>query len=321
MKDSWICRDYQNGDEYQILTLYKEVNNREMDLGYWRWRFAESPYGKGIMKLMLDEGKLIGHYAIVPVDLQIGNRVVKDAFSLNTMTHPDHEGQGIFTYLAKQAYEVCRQEGFGLVYGFPNGNSYYGFTRKLGWTGFGRIFTWQKNLRNSTGTIPNDVSIRETDRFDASIDLLWDKVKGDYKVIVPRTQSYLNWRFVEYPTRIYSRHIVIDNNDTALGYIVLKTYTGDSKPKGHIVDMLCIQDKSIVRSLLNHAYGYFTKRQIQDLSCWMPDNCAYAQVLGDEGFVKSESTTNFGVLVFNRLAQDAERPDNWYLTMGDSDVF
>ena len=48
MKNSRLCRDYQGGDEHEILTLYKEVNNREMALEYWRWRFAEIREDSGI---------------------------------------------------------------------------------------------------------------------------------------------------------------------------------------------------------------------------------------------------------------------------------
>ena len=118
MKDSWICRDYYPGDESQILTLYKEVNNEEMTLAYWTWKFAKNPSGKAVMKLMFDNNKLIGLYAVIPMNLQVQKKLVKSALSVNTMTHPDYERQGIFTRLAEEVYEKCQREDFKFVYGF-----------------------------------------------------------------------------------------------------------------------------------------------------------------------------------------------------------
>jgi hypothetical protein len=52
------------------------------------------------------------------------------------MTHKDHAGKGLFTLLATKTYDYCKEQGFHCVFGFPNENSFPGFTKRLGWSHF-----------------------------------------------------------------------------------------------------------------------------------------------------------------------------------------
>ena len=49
-----------------------------------------------------------------------------------------------------------------------------------------------------------------------------------------------------------------------------------------------------------------------------------ADILREEGFTKREMETHFGLKILDEqddLLRDVTSVDNWYLTMGDSDVF
>lgn len=323
MKESWVCRNYKSGDEYQILALYKEVNNKEMSLDYWKWRYVENPFGNSIIKLILDKEKLIGHYAVTPIDVQAQGKLHKAAFSMNTMTHPDYEGKGIFTYLAQETYKDAKQSGFTFVYGFPNRNSYYGFTRKLDWRDLGKTNMLLKELESKRG-IKECARVYQIERFGDEVNLLWEKVKKDYRVIVPRTKEFLNWRFVQNPAVVYLKYLLTGEQGEVLGYTVLKTYSKREETVGHIIDMLSIKNDAVVKRLLEYAYGYFIGANISRFSCWMPDNCFYTDVLREEGFTRREMETYFGLKVLDEqddLLQIVTSVHNWYLTMGDSDVF
>lgn len=324
MKDSWLCRDYQGGDEYQILGLYERVNNRKMALEYWKWRYTRGPFGKGIVKLVFANGKLIGHYAVTPMDILVDNSLRRAVFSLHTMTHPDFQRQGLFTLLAEKVYKQCQSEAFDFVYGFPNDNSYHGFVNKLGWTGFGKMNSLEKSLDSKAKEASRARNIHEIDRFDDRVNVLWDKVKADYRVIVPRTQDYLNWRFAAHPTIRYPKYIMMSGSSELSGYMILKVYTKQDEVKGHIVDMLSVKDVSVVKSLVDTAYGYFIERGINNLSCWMPESCFCTRILKEEGFVSKEFDINFGVRILQRAdksLKSVEQLDNWHLTMSDVDVF
>jgi len=325
MKDSWICRDYQRGDEYEILTFYKQVNEREMTLAHWKWKFAKNPFGKSVIKLMFDDKKLIGSYAVIPMNVQVQRNLVKAALSVNTMTHPNYERQGIFSYLAEEVYKKCLRESFGFVYGFPNENSYHGFTRKLGWKDLGKMTTLEKKLGVPTlrETCRRD-RIYPVEEFNERVNSLWNTTKDSYHVTVARTEEFLNWRFAEHPTEKYAKFILQDDSKQILGYLVLKTYANGDEVKGHIVDMLCINEKDIVKDLIRYSQNYLVERGIKNLSCWASEESFYAQVLEREEFTRKEFNVYFGVRTFDKedeLLRNVEQPDNWHLTMCDLDVF
>ncbi|MFM9945323.1 MAG: GNAT family N-acetyltransferase [Bacteroidia bacterium] len=79
-------------------------------------------------------GEPSAFYGVFPIIVSRGNEKILTAQSGDTVTHPNHQGKGLFTKLAGMTYELAKQEGIKLVWGFPNKNSYHGFTKKLNWT-------------------------------------------------------------------------------------------------------------------------------------------------------------------------------------------
>ncbi len=284
MNEALAYRDYQDGDEYQIAALFNEVFQRDMALAYWRWRFLENPFGKLIVRLLFDGDRLIGHYAVVPMNVEVLGEPLKAAFSMTTMTHPEYTGRGIFAYLAEETYKKCQQQGFNFVYGFPNRNSYYGFTHKVGWKGLGKMTTLQKKTERGVVRQSTVGQIQQIEQFDERADSLWNKVGRDYSVIVPRTAEFLNWRFSAHPEVNYPKYIFIDKKGHLLGYIVLKMYVNTKESKGHIVDILSVRDRKVIKVLLDHSYSYFEKRNANTISCWVPRNTIYYDILLEEGF-------------------------------------
>lgn len=325
MEQHWICRDYQPGDEGQILTLFKRVFRQDMSLATWKWHFIENPAGKGIIKLMFDKGQIIGHYAVIPMNLQMAKRYVKAVFSMTTMTHPEYSGRGIFTFLAEEVYKSCAQQGVTLVYGFPNDNSYPGFTKKLGWEGLGKTVILYKNLDKDSGYFSIHGDIQSPKRFDNRIDILWNKVRDNYTVIVPRIAEYLNWRYTNNPNVQYKNYMLMDKRDQVLGYIVLKLYIQSEIKKGHIVDLLSINDEEVIRTLVKKSYAYFRSKQIYNVSGWFSSDSQYYSVMKQEGFMEADDGQNFGLRVFDKDSNPelikGHLLSDWHLTMGDSDVF
>ncbi|MFC1920717.1 GNAT family N-acetyltransferase [Chloroflexota bacterium] len=323
MEEEWICRDYQDNDLDQVLTLYRQVNSREMTSAHFLWKFKSGPSGKSIIKLMFDKELLIGFYSSTPFTVQVKNNPVKAALSVNTMTHPDYRGKGIFPYLGKQTYQTCRQKGIKFVYGFPNNNIYESRIKKLDWVGFGKMSILRKDL-DGIKTLQEFPNIREIYEFSSEIDSLWEQNMHDYNIVVPRVKEFLNWRFVQHPTVEYYRYIYADENNAPAGYVVLKTYNDGTEDVGHIVDMLCMNDRDVIKSLIDFSCNFFFQRRINSISCWMPEHSLYARVLEEEGFSRQEIETFFGVKrldMKDTLLTGIENFPGWHLTMADSDVY
>lgn len=75
----------------------------------------------------------VAYYGVVPCFIENGEEKVLSAQSADTMTDPHHRFKGMFVELSKKTFELCRELGIGLVFGFPNQNSYHGAVTKLGW--------------------------------------------------------------------------------------------------------------------------------------------------------------------------------------------
>ena len=105
-----------------------------LDENYLRWLYRSNPDGEVVGFDAIEGDRLAAHYACIPVSMEVMGRKVTGMLSLNTATHPDFQGQGLFTKLAARTYELGAERGFEGVYGIANANSTPGFVRKLGFS-------------------------------------------------------------------------------------------------------------------------------------------------------------------------------------------
>jgi GNAT superfamily N-acetyltransferase len=98
---------------------------------YLHWLYRDNPDGHAVGFDAWDGDRLAAHYACIPAAAAIEGRPTRVLLSLNTATHPDYQGKGLFTKLAELSYEAGMQIGYDGVYGVANANSTPGFIRKL----------------------------------------------------------------------------------------------------------------------------------------------------------------------------------------------
>ncbi len=146
---AWTIREAGPDDMDSIRALYAEVwgYNRPRSFDHWRW--FTSPDGKCPIALAMDGDRAAGFYTVWPAKLRLGSEVVLGGQSMDTMTHPDYQGQGMFVKLAQACYDLAAARGFEVLYGFPNPLSYPGFVRRLNWDHSGDIHHWIRPLRLS----------------------------------------------------------------------------------------------------------------------------------------------------------------------------
>lgn len=126
---------------------------------YLQWLYASNPDGPVVGYDAYDGDRLAAHYVCVPVSLSLFGQAVRGLLSLNTATHPDYQGKGLFTTLAAKTYDYAAERGYTAVYGVANANSTPGFIRKLGFDlvaplqariGIGASFTAEWDKAEST---------------------------------------------------------------------------------------------------------------------------------------------------------------------------
>ena len=321
IKKELIIRNYQEGDEYGILDLFKDSFNKKMNISFWKWRYANNPWDNEMISLAIHKNKIIGHYAVCPVAIKDLENIEMGALSMTTMTHPNYRGMGIFPLLAKNIYDICRKKDYFLIYGFPNEMSYEGFVQKLGWVGAGKMKIYQFesqdiDLNNSKNHEINEIKgkVPECSLFDKN------KLKSDFSII--RDEKYYNWRFINSPSKKRYSLYFIEENNKIRGIFVLKVFNNGNERIGHIIDWF-IEDSLYFEAIINFSKNFFFKKNIPKFSLWAMENQAsrYNLQLLSKSTHMMESTY-FGYKILSQKIPSKKLDyKNFYICMGDSDVF
>jgi len=311
-------RHYEPGDEHYILKLFRQSYGRELDERFWAWRFRHSPAGEGVIYLSWDGDVLTAHYAVTPVVMHINGQSWLTGLSGTTMTHPDYRGRGLFPDLAQRTYAYMAESGMGLVWGFPNALSHRGFVRTLKWIDIYEIPMLRLPLQGRFALPTPSENVTEIEEFDIRFDRLWNQVKDNYPIIARRDRQHLQWRYVENPAERY-RILAHVGDESLLGYAVFKRYQDELQ----IVDLLTVQDVNVGLGLVSRVAHIALEESAASVSLWLNVTHPLHHALEKRGFGNGEPVTYFGGLALQPDLPAAELYDfrNWYLTMGDSDVF
>jgi GNAT superfamily N-acetyltransferase len=119
---------------HHIQTLYHSIYSKTLSTKSLAGKYTTKIFGVEWLGYLAftHNKKPAAFYGVIPCHFKIRDEIFLAAQSADTMTHPDHQRQGLFTQLAKKTYELARQEGVQFIFGFPNENSYAGFV-KLNW--------------------------------------------------------------------------------------------------------------------------------------------------------------------------------------------
>ncbi len=126
-------------DDYVQLFRASFGGDDKLNEAYLRWQYVDNPHGRVIGVDAYAGDTLAAHYAIIPRRYRLGTIEFRAALSVNTATHPAHQGKGLFVRLAQQTYAAAADAGVQFVVGVANANSVGGFTRRLGFAELGRV--------------------------------------------------------------------------------------------------------------------------------------------------------------------------------------
>lgn len=129
-----LKRDYNEQDIHEVIALLEIVFPKatKFTFEYKLWQYCLNPNGKVVShNAYTEKGELVAHYAAIPIKMIIGGKTELGLLSLDTATHPNHQGKGLFTKLANLTYNYARKEDYKFVIGVANINSTPGFLKKL----------------------------------------------------------------------------------------------------------------------------------------------------------------------------------------------
>ena len=319
MSESLNYRPYQNGDELNIMELFKLSFGRLMSLDYWMWRFRDNPNGKIMIELCWDNHVLVAQYAVTPVMVSVSGNEYLAAVAMTAMTHPDYRGQGLFTKLGNRLCERLAQENYKMVWAFPNRNeSHYGHIRNLRWCDICEIPMFHLELSDFRHKSVISDNIKEYTEFNGQFDDLWNEVKRDYTLIKTRDRTFLDWRFRRNPQYKY-RIFGYVKGDTLLGYIIIKKY----QTEVDVVEFLTIQDSTIGKNLICALVTICQKMGVTGINMWMHLQNPLHLDLEKMGFENRQPITYLVGRILQPFFDDLSFYDarKWYYTMADVDIF
>jgi hypothetical protein len=148
-----LVRAYDDRDEAEVLDLIRgslgggPAGRRPPE--YFRWKHLANPFGRSFMIVAEAEGRIIGFRALMRWRFQANDREIAAVRPVDTVTHPEERGRGVFSRLTRSALDSLQGE-VDLVFNTPNANSLPGYL-KMGW--------------QVTGEIPVSVRVRKPARF------------------------------------------------------------------------------------------------------------------------------------------------------------
>ncbi len=309
---------YQPGQEESILELFRHSYGHDLGRDVWRWRFQDNPAGPGVIDLCWSGDVLAAHYAVTSIRMRIEGTDWLTGLSGTTMTHPNYRGRGLFPILARRTYARMAENNVALAWGFPNAMSHRGFINDLAWADIYEVPTLRLALTERLRLPTPDNNVIQCEAFDGRFDLLWDQVKDAFQVITCRDRQHLQWRYTDNPTERY-QVIAYQNRDSILAYVVFKRYRNELQ----IVDLLTSQGAEPLLQLIARVVGVAREESASAVSLWLGVTHPFHHGLEKVGFVLGEPITYFGGLALQPTLRRSSLLDfrNWYLTMGDSDVF
>jgi len=103
---------------------------------YLNWLYIENPLGQFVGYDAFFGDQLVAHYACIPIEIESFAKLC--LLSVNTATHPDYQGRGIFKHLAELTFKDFESD-FSSIFGVANSQSEKSFVRHLGFTKLGNL--------------------------------------------------------------------------------------------------------------------------------------------------------------------------------------
>ncbi|HMR42882.1 MAG TPA: GNAT family N-acetyltransferase [Saprospiraceae bacterium] len=205
----------------QIIGLLKKSLGESLlpkSEAFWRWKHLDNPFGASPVIAAEDEGRLIGLRAFMRWQWQRDGQQYSALRAVDTATHPDYQGRGIFKKLTLQLLKDCKNDGDHFIFNTPNEKSKPGYL-KMGWSEVGKIPVrlkperpvrlilnkfFPKNPATGERLDLQDFKIERFFKNTSGLSWLDDTPLIPGKIYTRKTSAFLKWRYADCPVRTYS---------------------------------------------------------------------------------------------------------------------
>jgi len=180
---------------------------------FWEWKHARNPFGRSPFWVAESNRQIVGLRVFMRWRWQAGSATADAVRAVDTATHPDYQGRGIFRMLTLHGVNELTRRGVAFVFNTPNRKSRPGYL-KMGWSKVGHTSLWvaPRDLRalarvvrdrlgpNQVPGAPDDAGGTDTRGADVLDDpgfsrLIASMERSDHKYRTPQNVEYIRWRY------------------------------------------------------------------------------------------------------------------------------
>jgi GNAT superfamily N-acetyltransferase len=288
------------------------------------WKHGANPFGPSPAWVAVEDGEVVGYRAFMRWEFSDGNRTWRAGRAVDTATHPDHQGKGIFRALTMHGLDELRAEGVDFIFNTPNDNSRPGYLR-MGW---GLVGTLRPAVRPRSPTtlpavlrgrvpaghwgLPCEAGLPAAAAFaeDTEVEALLDAAEPEdrrTRLRTNRTPAYLRWR---YDGGLLGYRVLLAGDRLEDGAACFRLRQRGPAVEATIGDLLVPGDDPRARRRL---IGQVLKATRAD----------YALTLGGRPSDATVGVPGQGPTLVWRSVCTEQQPtlDRWALTMGDIELF
>lgn len=118
----------------EISRFLKETfpKNDKFSIDFVRWQYALNPLGQMEGFNAWDEGRIVSHFAALPLNMSIFGKKRKGLLCINVGTNANYRGKKLFTAVGEKTVEYAAEHGFDFLMAVPNANSTHAFLKYFG---------------------------------------------------------------------------------------------------------------------------------------------------------------------------------------------
>lgn len=224
-KIGYTVRGYEATDEPAVLALLNAAlvagPAGAITADFLRWKHERNPFGRSAALVADVGGRTVGYRTFMRWRFTAGPRVVTAVRAVDTATHPEFQGQGIFRELTLAGLDRLPPEA-DLVFNTPNDRSRPGYL-KMGWQAVGIVPAAIRPLRPRRTL----VGVRRAAGWDATppcrlppaasvladgaaVSALLEATASTPLLRTERSVEYLRWRYADAPGLGYRGIAVVD---------------------------------------------------------------------------------------------------------------
>ncbi len=332
-------RPYRPGDEKAILETFNLVFGEVCGEGYidrtlehWEWEFKRNPEGERIMLAVTRDGTVAAQYAGVPMAAKGPGGRIGMVHAVDSMVHPDFrkglKKPGLFVKVARAWFDHIEELGKEAIgFGYPIRPAYRMGSRYLGYT-LVRIIDY---LVGEVGSMkPDRDALAEYDVKEITglpreeTDALFREWAEDLNLGVVRDYRYLDWRYIQCPSIDY--HVVsVERRGDLLGLAIVKARDALVPDSVTIAEWIVLQrEREAAKALLSYILERGRELGNERILFVVPPWRWEWRFFIDFGFKVIPSSEYLERrLCFYKWQGDYTKEwmaDNWYYTLGDSDL-